>query len=161
MNLNCSSKSNNFIKIYHHNGVFPVIFLTSSWIAGMQVEPPMWITSSISLKESFASLKVVSTCPRKTSKLYISQRVLRKWKWSYRLPLRPILGMWLFLFLFSIIGSLFFIIIVNILLFFQFTFHYRRCKWPKTHWHHSYKGQVWRIVLKFVRQVCLLTNASL
>ena len=98
-NLNCSSKSNNFIRIYHHNGIFPVIFLTSSWTAGMQVEPPMRITSSISLKESFASLKAVSTCPRKTSKLYVSQRVLRKWKWSCHLWLRPILGMWLFLLL--------------------------------------------------------------
>ena len=161
MNLNCSSKSNNFIKIYHHNGVFLVIFLTSSWIAGMQVEPPMWITSSISLKESFASLKVVLTCPRKTSKLYISQRVLRKWKWSCHLWLIPILGMWLFLLLLSISGSLFFIFIENIFLFFQFTYHYHHCKWPKTHWHHSDKGQVWIIVLKFVRQVCLLTNGSL
>ena len=139
-NLNCRSKSNNFIRIYHHNGIFPVIFLTSSWTAGMQVEPPMRITSSISLKESFASLKAVSTCPWKTSNLYVSQRVLRKWKWSCHLWLRPILGMWLFLLLLSISGSLFFIFTENIFLFFQFTFHYRCCKWPKTHWHHSNNG---------------------
>ncbi|KAL8161721.1 hypothetical protein V2J09_013210 [Rumex salicifolius] len=42
-------------------GSFPVIFLTNSCTAGIRVEPPTRMTSSKSLKASFASLREFCT----------------------------------------------------------------------------------------------------
>ena len=70
--------------------------------------------------------------------------------------------MWQFLRLLSMNGSLSLSwSLRKSFLLLQFTFHYRHCGWPKTHWHHPDKGQIWRIMFRFARQVCKLKTATL